>query len=244
MGIQALDESVGPKRRAAFEEMNTAQLVRELLLRWDQFADESRYEAAQERGEETVHPFLLALQERGDRSVYEAASALIKSTDRDKRLAGLAILRELGPSDARPVFPEIWELLEQLSNSEEDSGVLREVLLCLGRTYQPRALQTLVRFSDSPDPELRFVVANCLLGCGEQLDDPMLLQLLVNLARDPDEEVRWAALWEINQYLLIDSETVRSLLNELRFDPSPDVRELAEEGIGKLQETSERDRST
>lgn len=204
-----------------------------LLCRWDQFENEDRYEAAQHRGEVTYHPFLVALQERGDRSVFEAASQLVENGEKDKRLAGLAILRELGPPDGRPVFAETWDLLKDITTSETDVDVLRGVLLCLGRTHKPQALPILLRFASSQSPDLRFVVANNLLGCADQLDDPAILDVFLKLARDPDEEVRWAALWEINEYLSLDSDAVRSLLNDLQSDPASDVRELAQEAWRK-----------
>ncbi|MEW6279052.1 MAG: HEAT repeat domain-containing protein [Candidatus Eremiobacterota bacterium] len=215
-----------------FRAVPTDRLVHEARARWEQFSDDELAEAARQRGEHTVHTFLVALHERADRSVFDAALELINRAGEADRVLGLCILRELGPCESRPVFPETWELLEGLAD-RETGRVLAWALRCLGWLHSPRALSTLLRYVDHSDPLVRFVVADNLLGCAPEGNDPSTLAALLRLSEDEDPEVRWAALYDINEHVTMDTPELRAVLTRRCADSSPDVREQALEALGK-----------
>lgn len=190
-------------------------------------------EQARDRGEETAHAFLVALQERADRSVYDAAAELLSRPDRRARMLALIILRGLGHPEARPVFPQTWELLEGLAQAESDPEVLARVLQCLAWTNHQRALGTLLQFTDHSDSTVRFAVADRLLACAPDLEDGPARRALLRLCDDPDPDVRWSALFEVKEHILDDTPETRDLLLRRQHDPSEDVRELAIEALLK-----------
>ena len=155
-------------------------------------------------------------------------------------MLSLAILKEMGPWGSRPVFPETWDLLEQLTFTATDPEVLSGVLACLGWTCKPRALPTLLRFASHRHPYARVVVADNLLKCAVRIHDPVVVDALVRLSDDPDEDVRWSAFYDVAEWITIDTPEIVSLLGRRSMDRDPEVRKLA---VGMRQKWLRRTRS-
>lgn len=197
----------------------------ELLRQTRPGAEVEKDEAADEahaRGEVSQPELLVALHERGSREVFEAAEVLCRDDRPEERTLGLRILRELGPSDKRPVYAETWPLLEEMVETEEDDDVLYWVLSCLWYTGNPRVIDTLVRFSSHPDDLIRQTIAFGLAGCGP--DDPRVVEALLRLARDPVDEVRGYAVYDFVESITADSSEIRAVLTGLLDDPDEGVR--------------------
>lgn len=201
---------------AHFQSVPTERLVREAWARRHQGGPDT---------------FLVALHERADRSVFEASVRLIRSRNRDRRILGLRILRELGPAEERPVFWETWDILERLARREKDPDVLAWVLCCLGQLRAPRALDTLLLFADSADSNLRFEVANHLMGVVSDPDDPGAVDLLVGFCEDGDPEVRWTALYDFAEFVTLDSPRIRAMLHARLEDQDEQIRTLAQRAL-------------
>lgn len=210
-----------------FESVSTDRLVQEMRVLWDQVDDDEAVAGAQQRGEYTVYTFLVALHERADLSVLHAARALVDSSDPIVQVQGLRILRELGPPDKRPIFPEIWNIVEPLATDDADIEVLGWALQVLAWSGEPRALPILLRLIDHPDPAIRFRVAEGLLASARPVDDPPVVSALLALCDDSDPDVRWNALWEAKEHLDQSRTDVRAVIDRMATDPDSRVRELA-----------------
>jgi len=177
---------------------------------------------AHARGEVSRSELLVALHERGSREVFEAAEVLCRDDRPEGRTLGLRILRELGPSDKRPVFDETWPLLEEMVETEEDDDVLYWVLSCLWYTGNPRVIDTLVRYSSHPNDDIRQTIAFGVAGCGP--DDPRVVEALLRLARDPVDDIRGYAVYDFVESITADSPEIRAVLTGLLDDPDEGVR--------------------
>lgn len=196
-------------------------------------------EAADEahaRGEVSRYDLLVALHERGSREVFEAAKVLCRDDRPEERILGLRILRELGPSDKRPVCAETWPLLEEMVETEEDDDVLYWVLSCLWYTGNPRVIDTLVGFSNHPNDRIRQTIAFGFAGCGP--NDPRVVEVLLRLARDPVDDVRGYAVYDFVETITADSPEIRAVLTCLLDDPDEGVRRDAAAAL-KVREPGE-----
>lgn len=205
-----------------FKDYSTADLVdlfRQMLPPDDE--DEAAAEA-HARGEASHLDVLVALHERGTREVFEAAARLCRHRLSEDRVIGLRILQELGPDGSRPVFEETWALLEGMTDDEEDPDVLYWVLACLRSTGDRRILDTLVRFSTHPDPDIRRGIAFSIVGCGP--DEPRVIGVQLRLAEDPDAEIRSLALYDLVNDITADTPQIREVLTRLLDDPDPAIR--------------------
>lgn len=209
-----------------FKEVPTDRLVAEMQALWYQLEDDDALDEARSRGDFTVYTFLVALHERADRSVLDAAATLVASSHPITQVQGLHILRELGPPAQRPVFPEIWDIVEPLASPDAGLDVVAWALRVLAWTGKPRALPTLLRFVDHDDPDIRSRVADGLLAVARPVDDPQVVAALLRLCEDDDPDVRWNALWEAKEHLDQSRPDVRAVMQRRATDPDPQVREL------------------
>ncbi len=205
-----------------FKDYSTALLVelfRQLLPSDDEDAAAAEAHA---RGEASHLDVLAALQERGTREVFDLAAALCRHRLSEERVIGLRILGELGPEKSRPVFEETWTLLDGMVETEEDPEVLCWILACLRSTCDPRILDTLIRFSTHPDPDIRRGIAFSIVGCGA--DDPRVIAVQLRLAEDPVGDVKQLALYDLVNDITADTPEIREVLTRLLDDPDPSVR--------------------
>lgn len=230
MGIMNLDIPSRPileppahgKLAEHFKDYSTADLVdlfRQLLPSDDE--DEAVAEA-HARGEVSHLDVLVALHERGTREVFDAADSLCRHRLPGERVIGLRILQGLGPEGSGPVFEETWALLEGMTDDEEDPDVFYWVLACLRSTGDPRILDTLVRFSTHPDPDIRRGIAFSIVRCGP--DDPRVIAVQLRLAEDPVGDVKELALYDLINDITADTPEIREVLTRLLDDPDPAIR--------------------
>lgn len=209
-----------------FREVSTPRLISEMQRLWPTVDDEDAITAALAKGEYGAGTFLVTLHERADRSVFDAAAALVHNPDTTHQIQGLRILRELGHPDSRPLFPDTWDLVEPLADNTADPKILYWALAVMSWTGSPRALPHLLRFVGHAEPRVRSGVADGLLGCVADVNDPTVVEALIRLSDDPDPQVRWDALWEAMQFL-DRSDPVIEAIGRRRDDPDDDVRILA-----------------
>lgn len=209
-----------------FNDVPTDRLVAEMQALWYQQENDDALDEARSRGDYTVYTFLVALHERADRSVLDAAATLVASSQPITQVQGLQILRELGPPAQRPIFPEIWDIIEPLASPDTDLDVLAWALRVLVSTGKPQALPTLLRFVDHSDPGIRSRVADGLLAVARPVDDPQAVAALLRLCDDNDPDVRWNALWEAREHLDKARPDVRAVMQRRATDPDPRVQRL------------------
>ena len=161
------------------------------------------------------------------RAVFTAAKALVLRPEAEEQRLGLAILKELGPWESRPLFAQTWELLEELARTVTEPEVLGDVLRCLGWTHSPRALPTLLRFINHRDPRPRGAVANNLVACAPHVNDPTMVAALIRLCDDGDEDVRWSAFYDLAEWVTSDTPEIITCLARRSLDRSPEIRLLA-----------------
>ena len=220
----ALEAPLEGKLAASFGEYTTSDLI-DLLRRTmppDGIDEEEAVGHAHASGHASHIDLLTALHERGTREVYDAAEELCRHSVPRERVLGLRILRELGPAGGRPVFEEAWTLWDEMVESEQDPAVLYWVLACLRFTEDPRVLDTLVRFSTSPDEDIRRGIAFSIVGWGP--DDPKVIEVQLRLAEDPVTDIRALALYDLVNEITADTPEIREVLTRLLADPDPAIR--------------------
>jgi hypothetical protein len=219
------------KRAAYFGGCSTADLIQ--LVRQRAPASEEDYEAVREgarrRGEVSYFDFLIALHERASREVFDAAASLCRYPDPDERILGLRILRELG--EDRPVFPETWELLEDMAETEEDADVLWWVISCLLYTRKDRALDSVLRFIYHADSGIREHIAFMIVGTGDVPNDLRIVETQLRLAEDEDLDGRYGAVYNFVEDITADGPAIREMLRQRLKDPDEHVHEKAAEAL-------------
>ena len=77
--------------------------------------------------------------------------------------------------------------------------------MCIGLTgggrCEARAISSLPHFVDFPDPAIRLVVADGLLGCVQTADEPFVVAALLTLCNDDDpasDGLRCGKRWSIS----------------------------------------------
>ncbi|HYN99332.1 MAG TPA: hypothetical protein VEU28_06625 [Actinomycetota bacterium] len=219
-----LEAPLGGKLAAHFGHYTTSELI-DLLRRTmppDGIDEDQAVDEAHARGHVSHIDLLTALHERGTREVYDAAEELCRHSVPRERVLGFRILRELGPAGCRPLFEETWALLDEMVESEQDPAVLYWVLACLRFTEDPRVLDTLVRFSTSPDEDIRRGIAFSIVSCGP--DDPKVIAVQLRLAEDPVTDIRALALSDLVNEITADTPEIREVLTRLLEDPDPAIR--------------------
>jgi hypothetical protein len=194
-------------------------------------------EVAHGEGRASYGDVLIALHERGSPDVFAAASALCGAREPRDRVLGLELLRELGPHDERPRYPQIWELLDRLIEQETNLEVLRWVVSCLGFQHGEQAVARLVPFAVHPDQEIRATVAFHIAGCAEPMGQRVVDTQLV-LARDEDAMVRGHAVYDFVETISADTPEVRATLAALLDDPDEDVRSYARQALAAREKNS------
>jgi HEAT repeat protein len=204
-----------------YETAFLVDLIRRMLPESD--ADEEvLVEKAHARGEASHVDLLVALHERASREVFDAAASLCGDPSPSERILGLMILRELGPAGSRPVYEEAWPLLEGMAEKETDPDVLYWVLGCLRYTCSPRVIDTLVRYSTHPDPDIRRGIAFGITSCG--CTDQRIIDVQLRLAEDPEPEVRAYAVYDFVSDIRDDTPEIRQMLTRRLDDSDPDIR--------------------
>ncbi len=113
--------------------------------------------------------------------------ALLASKDPRERAAAAEILGQLGWQDRTFLDESVDALLGALSDA--DGHVLESVIFALGHRADPRVIEELLAFVDSPSAEIRYAVVHGLMPH----DEPKVVDALAKLSRNFDRDVRnWA----------------------------------------------------
>jgi HEAT repeat protein len=185
---------------------------------------------AHDEGKASYGDILIALHERATRDVFDEASALCADPDPRQRITGLWLLREIGPTDHRPVYEETWNVLDRMASKEQDIEVLRWVVMCFGFTCNPAALDPLVSFSTHPAPEIRESVAFHIVGCSDA-NDPRMVEVQLRLCGDEAVQVRRYAAYDFANDISADTPEIRRTLKSLLNDDDELVRDSAVEAL-------------
>ena len=172
---------------------------------------------------------LISLHERATKEVFDEASDLCADPHPHQRITGLWLLREIGPADHRPLYGDTWSILDQMARFEQDIEVLRWVVMCLGFTNNPLALDALISFSTHPDPEIRRSVAFHIVGCSEP-NDPRMVEVQLRLCGDEAADVRAYATYDFANDITADTPEIRITLT-LLHDSEEAVKRSATEAL-------------
>jgi len=189
---------------------------------------------AHSEGRASYGDILISLHQRASREVFDEAVALCGDPDPHQRITGLWLLREIGPSEQRPLYPETWAVLDHMAATEERIEVLRWVVMCLGFTYNPMALEPLISFSSHPDEEIRQFVAFQVASCSEP-NDPRMIEVQLRLCTDEEAEVRGHAAYDFANGITADTPEIRRTLESLLNDSDEAVASSAIEALAQRQ---------
>jgi len=212
---------------AEYPTKDLVNLLRQMGPPDDLYVDNQR---AHSEGRASYGDILISLHERATKDVFDEASALCADPDPNQRITGLWLLREIGPTNHRPLYAETWSLLDRMAKAEQDVRVLRWVVMCFGFTYNPAALNPLVSFSTHPDPEIRESVAFHIASCSET-NDPRMVDVQRQLCGDEVTQVRRYAAYDFANGISADTPEIRRTLESLVNDEDEMVRESAVEAL-------------
>jgi HEAT repeat protein len=117
-----------------------------------------------------------------------------------------------------------------MTTTEQDNEVLHWVVMCLGFTCNPRALDALVSFSAHPDPEIRRSVAFHIVSCSEP-NDTRMIDVQLGLCLDEAGDVRAYAAYHFANEITADTPEIRRTLMVLLNDSDEAVRRSATEAL-------------
>ncbi len=170
---------------------------------------------------------IAALQRRGDREVFDQAAALCTSPCSLERMAGAAILGQLGTPER--TFPdECRRALKAVLETEDDPGVLTATLFALSWQTHPEGPRLALPFRGHPSPDVRKGVAFLLTGSVE----PAAVAALIELSRDPDEPTRDWATFALGSQISLDTPGIREALAQRLEDGELIIRCEAMIGLG------------
>jgi HEAT repeat protein len=170
---------------------------------------------------------ITVLWHRGGMDVLRCARNLCRSDDSKERELGANILGQLG---AKPdeLHQERLQALLSLLEGEPHSKVLSSACIALGHLYDAKAHESLIRFKDHPDEDVRYGVAVGLTG---NLDENARAAL-IQLTREVDSDVRdWAAF----RFGMRENAThdVLDALARCTYDEDGDTRAEAIVGLAR-----------
>jgi HEAT repeat protein len=170
-----------------------------------------------------------ALHWRGTREVLDRAVGLCRSPCAVERRAGADILGQLEVPERS--FPEEGRgVLRAMLEREEDSGVLRAILIALSHHRSPEIVAPASRFRRHADPNVRLAVVFALTG----LEDAGSIGTLIELTSDSVAYVRdWATFALGSQIEQVDTTEIREALVERLADPDDDTRAEAIIGLAR-----------
>jgi HEAT repeat protein len=213
-------EVTGPRRsdhRRASDTRRTSELIAAYL----QTSDES--EAAD---------LITTIQYRGGAEECRAGLELLAHEGPRERAAGAEIIGQLGWQDRTFLDETMNALLGALTDA--DRHVLESVIFALGHRADPRAIEALLSFVDSPDADIRYATVHGLMPH----DTPNVVDALAKPSRDSDRDVRnWATFALGSQFESI-SPTLCAALQERMTDADPEVRGEAFLGLARRGDVS------
>jgi len=175
---------------------------------------------------------LATVQYRGGHEELHTGVSLLNSSDPRERIAGAAILGQLGWQDRTFLKESVDALLCALR--DPDSQVVESALFALGHRADPRALDELLRFVDYPSADMRYASVRALMPH----DTPRVVDALAKLSRDSDRDVRNWATFALGSQLESSSPPLRAALLERLTDEDPEIRGEALLGLARRGETS------
>lgn len=187
--------------------------------------------ALSEPDENIVWKAIASLHWRGTREILQRAEALCGSPCSRERQLGANILGQLGLPDR--TFPaECTAILRSMLRSVEQSDVLRSVLVALSHQHDAEAVPIVVRFSASPDAEVRHGVVLALTGHEMSL----AIENLISLSKDSDSHVRDWATFALGTQLELDTPEIRQALADRLDDTYDDARAEALVGLARRKD--------
>jgi HEAT repeat protein len=172
-------------------------------------------------------PLVSELRRRGDQQTYGQAACWCRSEDSLLRMLGAHLLGQLGCLQDYPFADAAAPVLLALLDDDE-GAVVSASLAGLGFLKRGDP-ERLARMAGSPDAEIRFSLAFCLLT----RDEPIARQTLISLSRDPDVDVRDWATFGLGCQSDVDNEEIRLALVERLGDTDAETRGEALVGLAR-----------
>ncbi|MFE6866406.1 HEAT repeat domain-containing protein [Kitasatospora sp. NPDC057692] len=123
--------------------------------------------------------------------------------------------------------------LMALAEAETRVGVLRSLVVGLGRTQDPRAVPALVRFSRHENADVRGRAAAAIGSANSGRPDGADVHALIRLTRDQDPDVRNWATFTLGCQLEHDTADIRAALWARATDEDGEVRQEAARGLAR-----------
>jgi HEAT repeat protein len=169
------------------------------------------------------------LRIRGTEEVFRAAIRYCASTVPLERARGLDVLAQLAagrPYSERPYFDErVAIALRHVS--DPDARVVSSAAWALAHLGGDLAVSELISLRNSPDPHVRWAVANGLSGT-ERAD---AIEVLIELMNDANDKVRDWATFALGTQCSMDSPEIREALRSRLGDGHEDTRREAIWGL-------------
>lgn len=213
-------EVTGPRRsdhRRASDTRSTTELISAYL----RTADDSE-----------ASDLITTIQYRGGAEEFQAGLALLTGKDSRERAAGAEILGQLGWQDRTFLDESVDALLGALR--ETDDYVLQSVIFALGHRADPKAIEALLPFADSPSADIRYAALHGLMPH----DVPNVVTAVAKLTRDSDRDVRNWATFTLGSQFESKSATLCAALQERVTDSDPEIRGEALLGLARRGDTS------
>lgn len=167
------------------------------------------------------------LWHRGGMDVLSSARNLCRSDDPKERELGANILGQLGTKPDE-LHQERLQALLSLLEGEPDSKVLASACIALGHLYDAIAHESLIRFKDHPDEDVRYGVAVGLTG---DVDENTRASL-IKLTGDVDSDVRDWATFRLGMQENATPDVLAALARRT-YDEDGDTRAEAIVGLAR-----------
>jgi HEAT repeat protein len=172
------------------------------------------------------------LQKRGTQEIFDNCASFCQNSDSQYRRVGVDILGQLGWPEHYPFRDKTLPIFFQLLEWEQNSSVLNSVGVGLGHLHDNRAIDSLLKVKDHPDPLVRHGVAFGLLA----FEDERAIQTLIELSKDNDSSVRDWATFGLGVQIDADTPEQREALYERLSDDDETTRGEAMVGLARRKD--------
>lgn len=159
-------------------------------------------------------------------AIVDQIDALLQGPDAKARATAATILGQNSVQQKWDVAGCTNRLLSAMQG-ESDSDVLGSILHGLGNLRDHRMIESVLRFTSHPEPDVRYAVVHCLLG----QDETNAVDALVRLSSDPDHDVRNWATFGLGSQIDTDTPAIRDALLARLDEDDSEIRGEAVVGL-------------